>query len=68
MAEAYLSGKHAVVTGGGRGIGAAIAAELAELGARVSLFGRNTDQLEAQVTCLQGRAPPARSPGREGAS
>jgi NAD(P)-dependent dehydrogenase (short-subunit alcohol dehydrogenase family) len=56
MAEAYLAGKHAVVTGGGRGIGATIAAELADLGARVSLLGRNTEQLEGQVTRLPGEA------------
>jgi 3-hydroxybutyrate dehydrogenase len=39
--EPYLQGRHAVVTGGGRGIGAAIAAELARLGARLTLMGRD---------------------------
>ena len=38
---AYLSGKHAVVTGGGRGIGAAVAEELARLGAALTLMGRD---------------------------
>ena len=36
---------HAVVTGGGRGIGAAIADALARLGASVSLIGRNAETL-----------------------
>ncbi len=37
-----LAGKHAVVTGGTRGIGAAIARALCEEGARVTAFGRET--------------------------
>jgi NAD(P)-dependent dehydrogenase (short-subunit alcohol dehydrogenase family) len=41
-----LEGRHAVVTGAGRGIGAAIAGMLASRGARVSLLGRNRDSLE----------------------
>jgi NAD(P)-dependent dehydrogenase (short-subunit alcohol dehydrogenase family) len=36
-----LAGKHALVTGGGRGIGAAIAKALLTHGARVTLAGRN---------------------------
>lgn len=38
---------HAVVTGGGRGIGAAIAEALARFGASVSLIGRNAEVLQA---------------------
>jgi len=43
--ERYLETKHAVVTGGGRGIGAAIAAELARLGANLTLMGRDRAKL-----------------------
>lgn len=48
-----LSGKHAVVTGGGRGIGAAIARTLAEQGASVTLMGRTRTQLDAQAAELR---------------
>jgi NAD(P)-dependent dehydrogenase (short-subunit alcohol dehydrogenase family) len=50
--EAFLAGHHAVVTGGGRGIGAAIAAELARLGARLTLIGRTPAQLEERAKAL----------------
>jgi len=43
---APLSGRHALVTGAGGGIGAAIAAALAEAGATVSLAGRRRGPLE----------------------
>lgn len=46
---AALAGRHAVVTGASRGIGAAIAAALAADGARVSLFGRDASRLERVV-------------------
>jgi NAD(P)-dependent dehydrogenase (short-subunit alcohol dehydrogenase family) len=42
-----LAGRHAVVTGGGRGIGAAVALELARLGADLTLMGRTLEPLEA---------------------
>lgn len=40
-----LAGTHAVVTGGGRGIGLAIATRLAAMGASVSLLGRDRARL-----------------------
>ena len=40
-----LAGMHAVVTGGGRGIGRAIAARLAGLGASLTLLGRDPARL-----------------------
>ncbi len=46
IARQYLSGRHAVVTGGGRGIGAAIARELARLGADLTLMGRDAGVLD----------------------
>ena len=48
-----LRGKHAVVTGGGRGIGAAIARELARLGASLTLMGRDRERLEAAAAELR---------------
>lgn len=42
---APLAGLHAVVTGGGRGIGLAIARRLATEGARLSILGRNPEIL-----------------------
>ena len=41
-----LEGKHALVTGGGSGIGAAIAFALAHAGAQVTICGRRKDDLE----------------------
>ena len=41
-----LSGKIALVTGGGRGIGAAIATRLAAMGARVTICGRDRSRLD----------------------
>lgn len=43
----HLSGKHAFVTGGGTGIGLAIAQALAEAGAEVTITGRRQEVLEA---------------------
>ena len=48
MSDGHLSGKHAVVTGGGRGIGAAIARALAQHGATLTLMGRDRARLESR--------------------
>jgi NAD(P)-dependent dehydrogenase (short-subunit alcohol dehydrogenase family) len=42
-----LDGRHAIVTGAGRGLGRAAALALAEAGADVTLFARSGDELEA---------------------
>lgn len=47
---AQLAGKHALVTGGGTGVGAAIARSLAAEGARISLAGRRRAPLEEVAT------------------
>lgn len=49
---ATLSGRHAVVTGGGRGIGAAIARALADAGAKVTLIGRSEAELRERAATL----------------
>jgi NAD(P)-dependent dehydrogenase (short-subunit alcohol dehydrogenase family) len=47
-----LEERHAVVTGGGRGIGAEIARALADAGARVTILGRNQPLLEKHAKSL----------------
>ncbi|AQV94836.1 3-hydroxyacyl-CoA dehydrogenase [Cupriavidus necator] len=54
---ASLSGRHALVTGGGRGIGAAIAHRLLADGASVTLLGRDAGALQATVQALREVAP-----------
>ena len=54
-----LEGRHALVTGGARGIGLACARALLARGARVTLLGRDVAALEAAVRELGGTAPAA---------
>ena len=60
MLEAFsLTGKVAVITGGGRGIGAACARNFAAAGANIAITARTTEQLDvvaAQVRSLGRRA------------
>jgi len=51
-----LVGKRALVTGGGRGIGAAVARELALAGARVVVCGRKLAELDALAAEISGEA------------
>ena len=51
-----LEGQVALVTGGGRGIGADIARELASAGARVAVAARSRDQVEAVAGEIGGLA------------
>src|SRR6476620_12517848 len=50
-----LKGKKAVVTGGSKGIGRAIAATFASEGADVALCARNAAEVEATVASLKGK-------------
>ncbi|MFA5412629.1 MAG: SDR family oxidoreductase [Candidatus Micrarchaeia archaeon] len=55
----FLDGKHAVITGGGRGIGKAIALEIARNGADVLISGLNREELEgaaAEIASLGKKA------------
>jgi 3-oxoacyl-[acyl-carrier protein] reductase len=50
-----LAGKVAVVTGGGRGIGAAIAMRLAVMGATTVITGRTREQLETTAAAIAAK-------------
>lgn len=54
-----LAGQHAVVTGGGSGIGAAIARTLAAEGARLTLVGRRREPIDAVAREIGGVAAQA---------
>lgn len=51
--ERYLEGKHAIVTGGNQGIGAAIAAELAARGAKLTIMARSIESLEQHAEAMR---------------
>lgn len=55
--EMGLAGKVAVVTGASKGIGRAIAGELAAAGARLIICARGTAQLEAAAREIRGAGP-----------
>src|SRR5262249_61225346 len=50
--ETFLTGKHAVVTGGTRGIGRAIATYLLRAGASVASCGRTSGSVDRAITEL----------------
>jgi 3-hydroxybutyrate dehydrogenase len=50
--EASVAERHAIVTGGGRGIGAAISARLARQGANVTIMGRDKAALVKHAKSL----------------
>jgi len=54
--DGSLAGQVALVTGGGRGIGAGIARELAAAGMRVAVSARSRDQVEAVAREVDGLA------------
>jgi citronellol/citronellal dehydrogenase len=53
-----FDGQVAIVTGGGSGIGLAIAETLGELGAKVAINGRKPDKLERARARLEGQGVP----------
>ena len=54
MTGRTLDGVHAIVTGGSRGIGAAVAAALAARGANITLMSRTVADLEARAAEIAG--------------
>jgi 3-oxoacyl-[acyl-carrier protein] reductase len=55
--ELGLAGRRAIVTGGSKGLGKAIAAELLAEGAEVAICSRHADELEAAAAELAKEAP-----------
>lgn len=52
----WLQGRHALITGGGTGIGAAAATHLHAAGAKISLLGRRIEPLEQVAQLVDGKA------------
>lgn len=55
-ANNWLEGRHALITGGGTGIGAATAAHLHAAGATISVLGRRLEPLERTAKIVGGTA------------
>jgi len=58
MADTPLAGRHALITGGGTGIGAATAERLAAAGAKISLLCRRLEPLQSVAGKYGGAAIP----------
>lgn len=56
VSESPLAGRHALITGGGTGIGAAAADHLGAAGAKLSLLGRRMEPLQAVAQAHGGLA------------
>jgi NAD(P)-dependent dehydrogenase (short-subunit alcohol dehydrogenase family) len=54
--DRYLDKRHAIVTGGSRGIGSAVARELVSRGAKVTIMGRSREALEREAQEMRGTA------------
>ena len=52
-----MTARHALITGAGSGIGAAIARVLAQAGCRLTLCGRSQGKLQAQAETLRAHVP-----------
>lgn len=61
--QASLKGQVALVTGGGRGIGAATAARFARLGARVVIVSRTASEVKKTIEQIRSETPGAQIEG-----
>jgi len=55
LADGLLRGKSAWITGGGTGLGRAMALRFADLGARIGISGRRAEPLDETVAALRAR-------------
>ena len=59
FAPGLLSGRRALITGGGTGLGRAIARRYLQLGARVVICGRRLEVLQKTAAALRAEIPGA---------